>query len=271
MLSRVAGLFSARGYNIESLSVGETLDPTVSRMTLVVRGDAVRHRAGHQAAPQADRRDQGHRPQRGEPRRARDAPAQGQRRAGDAGRDPPDRRHLPGQGGRRDARPPTRSRSTGEESKIEAIIELLRPFGIQEIVRTGKVAIARGPEDPAAPGRGAAGQVREAAVGRRPTTRRWSGSRTDLERRTAERKARGTMPAKIYYDQDADLGLLRGKTVADHRLRQPGARPRPEPEGLRPGRGGRALQGLEELGQGREGRAQGDDGGRGRRRRATSS
>src|SRR5438034_8109454 len=39
VLSRVAGLFSARGYNIESLSVGETLDPTVSRMTLVVRGD----------------------------------------------------------------------------------------------------------------------------------------------------------------------------------------------------------------------------------------
>src|SRR2546428_7867793 len=39
VLSRVAGLFSARGYNIESLSVGETLDATVSRMTLVVRGD----------------------------------------------------------------------------------------------------------------------------------------------------------------------------------------------------------------------------------------
>src|SRR5205085_7837788 len=39
VLSRVAGLFSARGYNIESLSVGETLDPAVSRMTLVVRGD----------------------------------------------------------------------------------------------------------------------------------------------------------------------------------------------------------------------------------------
>src|SRR2546429_9301088 len=39
VLSRVAGLFSARGYNIESLSVGEKLDPTVSRMTLVVTGD----------------------------------------------------------------------------------------------------------------------------------------------------------------------------------------------------------------------------------------
>ena len=35
---------------------------------------------------------------------------------------------------------------TGEESKIEAIIELLRPFGVHEVVRTGKVAIARGPK-----------------------------------------------------------------------------------------------------------------------------
>lgn len=38
-LTRVAGLFSARGYNIESLSVAPTLDATVSRMTLVTRGD----------------------------------------------------------------------------------------------------------------------------------------------------------------------------------------------------------------------------------------
>ncbi|MCC6202120.1 MAG: acetolactate synthase small subunit [Gammaproteobacteria bacterium] len=37
-LSRVAGLFSARGYNIESLTVAPTEDPTVSRMTLVTRG-----------------------------------------------------------------------------------------------------------------------------------------------------------------------------------------------------------------------------------------
>ncbi len=37
-LSRVAGLFSARGYNIESLTVAATEDPTVSRMTLVTRG-----------------------------------------------------------------------------------------------------------------------------------------------------------------------------------------------------------------------------------------
>ena len=41
-LTRVAGLFSTRGYNIESLSVAATDDPTVSRITLVTKGsDAV--------------------------------------------------------------------------------------------------------------------------------------------------------------------------------------------------------------------------------------
>ncbi len=39
VLTRIAGLFSARGYNIESLNVAPTLDKTVSRMTLVTRGD----------------------------------------------------------------------------------------------------------------------------------------------------------------------------------------------------------------------------------------
>ena len=39
VLSRVAGLFSRRGYNIDSLTVGETTDPKVSRMTVTVTGD----------------------------------------------------------------------------------------------------------------------------------------------------------------------------------------------------------------------------------------
>ncbi|MDD5673311.1 MAG: acetolactate synthase small subunit [Chitinivibrionales bacterium] len=38
-LSRIAGLFSSRGYNISSLTVGETEDASVSRMTIVVAGD----------------------------------------------------------------------------------------------------------------------------------------------------------------------------------------------------------------------------------------
>ncbi len=39
VLSRVAGMFSRRGYNIDSLTVGETADPRYSRMTVVVSGD----------------------------------------------------------------------------------------------------------------------------------------------------------------------------------------------------------------------------------------
>jgi acetolactate synthase-1/3 small subunit len=39
VLTRVAGLFSGRGFNIESLSVAPTVDPSISRMTIVTRGD----------------------------------------------------------------------------------------------------------------------------------------------------------------------------------------------------------------------------------------
>ena len=39
VLSRVAGLFSGRGFNIESLCVAETMDAEISRITLVTRGD----------------------------------------------------------------------------------------------------------------------------------------------------------------------------------------------------------------------------------------
>jgi len=39
VLARVAGMFSGRGFNIDTLNVGPTLDPTASRMTIVVRGD----------------------------------------------------------------------------------------------------------------------------------------------------------------------------------------------------------------------------------------
>jgi len=39
VLARIAGLFSGRGYNLESITVGVTQDPTVSRLTLVCGGD----------------------------------------------------------------------------------------------------------------------------------------------------------------------------------------------------------------------------------------
>ena len=39
VLARVAGMFSGRGYNIDTLNVGPTSDPNISRMTIVVRGE----------------------------------------------------------------------------------------------------------------------------------------------------------------------------------------------------------------------------------------
>ncbi len=103
VLSRVAGLFSARGYNIESLSVGETLDPTTSRMTLVVRGDAF---IIEQVIKQlhklidvikvTDLSEEDHVEREMLLLKVNAEPTL-------AGGDPPDRRHLPGQGGGRHA------------------------------------------------------------------------------------------------------------------------------------------------------------------------
>ena len=145
VLSRVAGLFSARGYNIESLSVGETLDPAVSRMTLVVRGDEfVIEQVMKQLHKLID-----------------------VIKVTDLTDDHHVERELVLI--RVNAEPQHRAEilrtadifrakvidvtsvsfileATGDEMKIEALIELLRPMGIQEIVRTGKVAITRGPK-----------------------------------------------------------------------------------------------------------------------------
>ncbi len=145
VLSRVAGLFSARGYNIESLSVGETLDPTVSRMTLVVKGDAF---VIEQVLKQlhklidvikvTDLSEENHVEREMLLLKVNAEPVNRAEilRIGDIFR----AKVV-------DVTPNTYTLEvTGEESKIEAIIELLRPFGIHEVVRTGKVAIARGPK-----------------------------------------------------------------------------------------------------------------------------
>ncbi len=144
VLSRVANLFSARGYNIESLSVGETLDPTVSRMTIVVRGDEfVIEQVTKQLHKLIDVIKVS---------------------------DLTDERHVERELVliRVNAEPQHRAEilriadifrarvvdvtpvsfvleATGDEEKLEALVELLRPLGIQELVRTGKIAIARGP------------------------------------------------------------------------------------------------------------------------------
>src|SRR5881409_2694127 len=139
VLSRVAGLFSARGYNIESLSVGETLDPSVSRMTLVVRGDEF---VIEQVTKQlhklidvikvTDLTDEGH--------------VERELVLVRVNAEPSNRAEIL-RARVVDVTPVSfELEATGDEGKLEALIDLLRPIGIQELVRTGKVAIARGPK-----------------------------------------------------------------------------------------------------------------------------
>jgi acetolactate synthase-1/3 small subunit len=143
VLARVAGLFSGRGFNIDSLCVGETEDPTVSKMTIVTHGD---DRVIEQIEKQLnklidtikvqDLTDEEHVERelvlikvKGENEKRRDIlEIASIFRA----------RIV-------DVNPKTLTiEITGEEGKIRAMIELLRPFGIKELVRTGKVAIPRG-------------------------------------------------------------------------------------------------------------------------------
>jgi acetolactate synthase I/III small subunit len=145
VLSRVAGLFSARGYNIESLSVGQTLDPSVSRMTIVVRGDEF---VIEQVMKQlhklidvikvSDLTDDDHVERELVLVRVN---AETQHRAEILRITDIFRAKVV------DVAPASFTiESTGDARKIAALLELLRPLGIQEVVRTGKVAIARGPK-----------------------------------------------------------------------------------------------------------------------------
>jgi acetolactate synthase-1/3 small subunit len=142
VLSRVAGLFSGRGYNIESLSVGETIDPQISVMTIVTTGDdwvieqitkqlnklidvikvvdlteldhVEREMILLKVAPKPENKAEVLRI--AEIFRGRVV----------------------------DSSPNTYTvEITGDEKKIEAFIELMKPMGIKEFVRTGKIAIAR--------------------------------------------------------------------------------------------------------------------------------
>jgi len=143
VLARVAGLFSGRGFNIESLTVAETLDPTVSRITLVTRGD-------DQVLEQVEKQlnklvpvikviDFGDSPHVEREMALVKVTADEKTRAEvmtliDIFRgkviDVGPRSYI--------------VELTGDEGKIQAVLELLKPLGLKEIVRTGKVAMHRG-------------------------------------------------------------------------------------------------------------------------------
>lgn len=143
VLSRVSGLFSGRGFNIESLTVAQTIDPTVSRMTIVTRGnDQIIEQVTKQLNKLID------------VIKVIDLTGQNyveremvliKVHAGASSRSEILRIVEIFRGSIVDVNPKTYTvEATGNEEKVKALIGLLRPFGIKEIVRTGKVAIARG-------------------------------------------------------------------------------------------------------------------------------
>ncbi len=145
VLARVAGLFSGRGFNISSLAVGETMDPAISRMTIVV-DDQGSPQIMEQVEKQLNKLINVIKIQefsRGES---------------------VDRELILVK-----VKTTTSTRSeileisqifrarvidvsssalvlevTGTEDKIQAILSLLARYGVKELVRTGKAAIARG-------------------------------------------------------------------------------------------------------------------------------
>lgn len=146
VLAKVANLFSRRGYNIDSLVVSDTEDKAISRMTIVVDGD---ERTIEQVTKQLHKlvdvikvndltnddtvcrqlllvRVAADRDTRGEIIQLMDI---FRARIIDIGR-----RSLI-------------IEATGDESKIEAILKSIQPFGIQEIVKTGISAMVRSPKD----------------------------------------------------------------------------------------------------------------------------
>jgi acetolactate synthase-1/3 small subunit len=142
VLAHVAGMLASRGYNIDSLAVGETEEPQLSRMTFVVVGDdSVLEQVRKQLEKIVT------------VVRVEDV----------SGRDHVERDLMlikvkapPGK--RSEVRELTevfRGRIvdisadevtieiSGQERKVKAFIELMRPFGITELVRTGRIAIVR--------------------------------------------------------------------------------------------------------------------------------
>jgi acetolactate synthase-1/3 small subunit len=146
VLAKVLTLFTQRGYNIDSLSVSETLDPTISRMTIVTQGD---DKIMEQVTKGLNRLV--------DVISVIDYTGSGEKYVDremvlikvDAETD--NRAEVLRicdifRGSVVDVSNATYTiEVTGDEEKIEAIVDLLKPMGIHEVVRTGKAAIARGP------------------------------------------------------------------------------------------------------------------------------
>jgi acetolactate synthase-1/3 small subunit len=145
VLPRVSGLFSGRGFNIESLSVAPTLDETISRMTIVTSGD---DRILEQITKQLNKLvdvikviDFTDQPFVEREMAMIKIAADMQTRAEILRIVDIFRAKVV------DVTPRSYSiEVTGAPGKINAMIELLRPLGLKEIVRSGPVVLGRGPK-----------------------------------------------------------------------------------------------------------------------------
>jgi acetolactate synthase-1/3 small subunit len=142
VLARTAGLFSGRGFNIETLNVAPTQDPTMSRMTIVVKGDdAVLEQITKQLNKLIDVI---------KVQDFRDGEYVDRElvliKVGVDAKSRPEvmqicdifRAKIVDV-----AHKALTVEITGNESKVAAFLELMEPFGIRDITRTGKVAMPR--------------------------------------------------------------------------------------------------------------------------------
>jgi acetolactate synthase-1/3 small subunit len=142
-LSRIVGLFSARGYNIESLTVAETMNPAVSRITLVTNSDAqIIEQITRQVEKQV--RVLNVTNMTGFKHIQREmALINVKAEAGSARQEVLSLVNIFRAKVVDVSNDGVIVEATGDWSKISALIDLLKPIGIREIVRTGAVAIGR--------------------------------------------------------------------------------------------------------------------------------
>ena len=143
VLARVSGLFSRRGFNIDSLAVGRTDDPTISRMTIVVEGD---ERVLEQVRKQLDKLVDIIKIDDISAEKNVDREliiikvnADTQTRADIMQIVDIFRAHVVDIG-----LETLIIEATGDSGKVNGLEEALKPFGIKEVARTGKIAMLRG-------------------------------------------------------------------------------------------------------------------------------
>jgi acetolactate synthase-1/3 small subunit len=141
-LSRIVGLFSARGFNIETISVGGTLDPEWSRVTIVTRGE---DRTIEQIVKQCERlarvrevRDVTSQPHIEREMALIDVSASGAQRQEVLGLVSIFRAKVVDI-----SHTHMVIEASGKRDKVDTFIEMLRPLGINDITRTGTIAIGR--------------------------------------------------------------------------------------------------------------------------------